>query len=282
MPAFTIKRSSQEYDKLLEDIPKKITKENAKSILEETKINFFIKLNLLNIDNITEVEDFYLLSFKLLTCISIIAADEKSHEDNISLEDAIYLIDTDTVLDYLQKEFQNSTDQNLLFKINEIEKNFKPWQGSWAAIHVRMYSLYELMKNTNHSLSETVKYLELLSDFENKIVGIGEHNCEAKKVALTLHKDLKNLVNKSLNDTKVFVEQVKTIIAAAIPTLQQDLGWGDYLTNLAKEICNTATKAAASLGFPGRLFAIKKSDAVKEAEKLQDEVLSTQSFLEIK
>ena len=34
----------------------------------------------------------------------------------------------------------------------------------------------------------------------------------------------------------------KSLIEAAIPTLQRDLGWGDYLTNLAKEICNAAKK----------------------------------------
>ena len=128
---------------------------------------------------------------------------------------------------------------------------------------------------------QKTKILEALSVFNNKITGIGEHNSEAKKVALTLHENLINLVKEFLGDKQYFVKQTKAFIGKAIPTLQRDLGWGDYLSNLAKEICNTVTKAV-SLGFHGGFFDTKKSDAVKEAEKLQDEVLSTQSFLEIK
>jgi hypothetical protein len=102
-----------------------------------------------------------------------------------------------------------------------------------------------------------------------------------KTAESSLHKNLINLVNESLGDKQYFVTQTKALIGKDIPTLQRDLGWGDYLTNLAKEICNTVVKAF-SLGCHGGFFDTKKSDAVKEAEKLQDEVLSAQSFLEIK
>ena len=125
---------------------------------------------------------------------------------------------------------------------------------------------------------QKAKILKALNGFESKINGIGEHNSEAKEIALTLHQSLIHLVNESLSD---FVTQTKALIDKAIPTLQRDLGWGDYLSNLAKEICNVATKVV-SLGFHGGFFDTKKSDAVKEAEKLQDEVLNTQSSLEIK
>lgn len=125
------------------------------------------------------------------------------------------------------------------------------------------------------------KILKALLIFNNKIAGIGEHNSEAKKVASALQENLINLVSNSLSNKQYFVAQTKALIDKAIPTLQRDLGWGDYLANLAKEICNTVT-TAVSLGFHGGFFDIKKSDAAKEAEKLQDEVLSTQSFLEIK
>jgi hypothetical protein len=131
------------------------------------------------------------------------------------------------------------------------------------------------------------KILKALHAFNNKINDIGEHKSEAKEVALTLHKNLKNLVNESLSVKKYdflpntdiqafnavyFVKQTKALIDKAIPTLQRDLGWGDYLANLAKEICNTVTKAA-SFGFHGGFFDTKKSNAVKEAEKMQDAFL---------
>jgi hypothetical protein len=128
---------------------------------------------------------------------------------------------------------------------------------------------------------QKAKILKALHVFKNKINDIGEHYSEAKEFALILHKNLINLVNESLGDKKYFVTQTKALVDKAIPTLQRDLGWGDYLTNLAKEICNIETKAA-SFGFHGGFFDTKKSNAVKETEKLQDEVLSTQSFLEIK
>ena len=45
---------------------------------------------------------------------------------------------------------------------------------------------------------QKTKILEALSVFNNKIAGIGEHNSEAKKVALTLHENLINLVKEFL------------------------------------------------------------------------------------
>lgn len=136
-------------------------------------------------------------------------------------------------------------------------------------------------EDSEKQTEQKTKILKVLDDFKIKIDGIGEHNSEAKKVAVTLHKNLINLVNESLGDKQYFVTQTKALIGKDIPTLQRDLAWGDFLKNLAKEICNTVTKAF-SLGCHGGFFDTKKSDAVKEAEKLQDEVLSTQSFLEIK
>jgi len=156
------------------------------------------------------------------------------------------------------------------YGINEDNSNH-PWE------------IVELQKQKEFAeqTGQKDKILQSLHAFNNKIAGIGEHNSEAKEVAVILHENLIKLVNESLGNKQHFLTQTKALIDKAIPTLQRDLGLGDYLANLAKEICNTVTKAV-SLGFHGGFFDIKKSDAAKEAEKLQDEVLSAQSFLEIK
>lgn len=123
-----------------------------------------------------------------------------------------------------------------------------------------------------NSIKKT-KILNSLNGFKIKINNIGEHNSEAKQVALTLHERLMKLVNESLSNESYFVEQTKALIYGAMPTLQRDLGWGDYLANLTKEICNTVTKAA-SFGFHGGFFDTKKSDAVEEAEILMGQILT--------
>jgi len=154
----------------------------------------------------------------------------------------------------------------------ELEKYIDEESGESFEKNLKNHFLYSI---------EKIKILESLNSFKSKIDNIGEHNSEAKKVALTLHENLIKLVDEYLEDKQYFVTQTKALIGKDMSTLQRDLGWGNYLTNLAKEICNTVTKAV-SLGLHGGFFDTKKSDAVKEAEKLQDEVLSTQSFLKIK
>lgn len=123
-------------------------------------------------------------------------------------------------------------------------------------------------------IAKEINILKILDNFESKIPGI-KHNEEAKETARNLHKDLKNLAidtfSKEPSEKKVnsFSKSAQKLIASAVPALQKNLGWGDYLSNLAKEICNAATKTL-SFGYHNGLFSIKKADVVTEAEKLQD------------
>jgi hypothetical protein len=123
-------------------------------------------------------------------------------------------------------------------------------------------------------IAKEINILKILETFESKISNI-KHNEDAKEAARNLHKELKTLAietfSKEPSKDKVssFSKSALELISSAVPALQKDLGWGDYLSNLAKEICNAATRTL-SFGYHNGLFSIKKSDVVTEAEKLQD------------
>lgn len=63
----------------------------------------------------------------------------------------------------------------------------------------------------------------------------------------------------------LFVGTCTSLIGGAKPALQKDLGWGDYLKNLMKQIANFFIRKVTSN--PNSLFTLKQSDSVVAAEK---------------
>lgn len=76
----------------------------------------------------------------------------------------------------------------------------------------------------------------------------------------------------------VFMDISTTAINNAKHLLEKELGWGDYLTNLAKSFANVfinvANSARKSLGFQSQftLFALTKAPFIPEVEKMQDDL----------
>lgn len=125
-------------------------------------------------------------------------------------------------------------------------------------------------------LSKTINVL--LDSFDEKIKTIGTHSLDAKEKAQQLLESLKNAkaeAFKNPNPEKLesFKMRAWDIFKEATPVLQQDLGWGDYLSNLARAIVNQVTIFLAKALTLGSLkhrgfFAIKQSDAKEAADEL--------------
>ncbi|RYX55311.1 hypothetical protein D7272_01130 [Legionella pneumophila] len=117
----------------------------------------------------------------------------------------------------------------------------------------------------------------ILNNFENEINSIGAYYAPAKQRAIELLDTLRKYKEEAFNDPSrekliSFAQNTKRAIQEATPILQKDLGWGDYLANLAKQLVNAVTFAVAyavTFGTTGHqgFFALKSSLAVSQCQK---------------
>ncbi|HBI3595079.1 TPA: hypothetical protein K1Y55_003377, partial [Legionella pneumophila] len=118
----------------------------------------------------------------------------------------------------------------------------------------------------------------ILNNFENEINSIGAYYAPAKQRAIELLDTLRKYKEEAFNDPSrekliSFAQNTKRAIQEVTPILQKDLGWGDYLTNLAKQLVNAVTFAVAyavTFGTTGHqgFFALKSSLAVSQSQNL--------------
>ncbi|HAT4695256.1 Dot/Icm type IV secretion system effector Lgt3/LegC5 [Legionella pneumophila serogroup 1] len=124
----------------------------------------------------------------------------------------------------------------------------------------------------------------ILNNFENEINSIGAYYAPAKQRAIELLDTLRKYKEEAFNDPSrekliSFAQNTKRAIQEATPILQKDLGWGDYLANLAKQLVNAVTFAVAyavTFGTTGHqgFFALKSSLAVSQSQNLDEELNS--------
>ncbi|HAT7073601.1 TPA: hypothetical protein JAN90_12700, partial [Legionella pneumophila] len=120
----------------------------------------------------------------------------------------------------------------------------------------------------------------ILNNFENEINSIGTYHVPAKQRAIELLDTLRKYKEEAFNEPSrekliTFAQNTKRTIQEAAPILQKDLGWGDYLTNLAKQLVNAVTFAVAyavTFGTTGHqgFFALKSSLAVSQSQNLEE------------
>jgi hypothetical protein len=122
----------------------------------------------------------------------------------------------------------------------------------------------------------------ILAQFKNKIDTIGIYKPQAKTVALGLLADLQNLTRNTFEHPTQYpltsyAKEAKSLIIKAIPDLQKDLGWGDYLANMIKQLVNSLTWGASFGTYQG-FFEIKSSNAAQNAGILNHELDSIVSL----
>ncbi|CEK10270.1 IQ calmodulin-binding motif-containing protein [Legionella hackeliae] len=113
----------------------------------------------------------------------------------------------------------------------------------------------------------------ILDEFKTKIETIGKHHPQAKQKALNLHRQLTQNLEKVVTQPRAsqdftsYIQQAQTLITAAIPTLERDLSWSDYLLNLIKRIAS-AVAYGCTLGYAQRFFPMKTAEAATAASQL--------------
>ncbi|MDR3442926.1 MAG: hypothetical protein P4L65_07900 [Legionella sp.] len=116
---------------------------------------------------------------------------------------------------------------------------------------------------------------------------ISPHSIEK---ATTLHQELQNAANVYLDEQeklkqrpyssssshdprRVFVAACTALINEAKPTLEKELGWGSYLTNLLKVLANTVIAGVNKVFNSSFLFfTLEKALLVSEVEDFEDDV----------
>lgn len=123
---------------------------------------------------------------------------------------------------------------------------------------------------------------EILDDLAIKIQTIGKHHLKAKHITEHLLENLRQRKNDAFNEAtpqslETFAQQTRDLIKEATPELQRDLAWGDFLSNITKEIVNAITTAIAYTLTVGTwkhqgFFTLKPSNAVTITKELEDSV----------
>jgi len=90
-----------------------------------------------------------------------------------------------------------------------------------------------------------------------------------KSAKETMMKNLRTPQRNEQKDIDVFLKTCKESINKALPILEKDLGWGDFLKNILKSIAN-AVISVATIGNKKNFFKLAttpSSEAVKDADK---------------
>ncbi|EHL31515.1 hypothetical protein LDG_6446 [Legionella drancourtii LLAP12] len=121
------------------------------------------------------------------------------------------------------------------------------------------------------------KINNLLLGLENKIGGIEQHqwpaaHAKASELLMALNNTrdefISNIANPAV-DLKVaktaFKQKCDAAINEALPILEKDLGWGDYLLNLLKKLGNVVS-TVTTFGYRTNFFQLKVSESKSAAE----------------
>lgn len=140
-----------------------------------------------------------------------------------------------------------------------------------------------LEKKVAPTAPELVAIDKILADLKSKIGGVNQHKYKkAVDTANTLIIELeseRNQFAKFLENDKlskqIFCDNFKNRSSNAInrakPVLMNDLGWGDYLTNLLKALVNAVTRTV-TFGKTHTLFTPVKSESLKAVEQSENEL----------
>ena len=240
-------RSYDTYQQLKENESFEITKENAEIIFSDLKKNLLNQLKQLNVNSITEVEDFYLLVSKFNRCLSLICAKNESENKGISFDESFMTIGNDDIREGLIANFEKEIEQSYLHKINEIDEKYKPAKQSWAALHVKFLSLYESLKSSNnfkltYLIEKNIYFLEIE---ENKFRNCGALDLaeKAKELIDNIELSAKNYLVKQ--NESLFIEEIKSSIANA-SSITEEQGWRGVIDNIARTIIDFFSKESVS------------------------------------
>lgn len=141
-------RSYDEFMRLKKEICELVTVMNADQLLEFSARLMREKMKNLDVKNITEVEDLYLIGGLLTQAASYVAAQKKVEAKRISFDSALASTGADEVRRIITDAFKKYPGVEKEFdKIHQIDDVFKPAKQAWACTHAQMQTVANYFKN---------------------------------------------------------------------------------------------------------------------------------------
>ncbi|QEY52916.1 hypothetical protein [Legionella longbeachae] len=135
-------RTPEEFIALRDELLNQITEINAAQLYELSKNLIIEKLCGLNVNDIREVEDLYIIVALFTNTASYIAAQQKAIAKNIAFDEACHHIGLDDINPILVAAFEDHPGVELiLHKIKEIDDKYKPGKEVWAGLHARIEAI---------------------------------------------------------------------------------------------------------------------------------------------
>ena len=154
-----------------------------------------------------------------------------------------------------------------------IQLSFETYSSN-PSVDKKYLSTIERLPNEVIQLENAQKSInKALSGLETKIGTIDKHKYPAASTKATeMLEALKKARDAYLvsEDTNAYKDDCKKAIDTAMPTLEKDIGWGDYLKNLLKVVVNTVIKVA-TIGKYGKFFETVRSESAKAVEDAKGE-----------
>ena len=134
-------RDYDDFVKLKDDLLTKINEDNAAGMLESTKIQLLKALKKLDVNNITEVENLYLIVAQLTQAASYVRAQKKMADKDKTFDEALSSVDFAEVVSFLNKTLKNQPGIEHFSKFLVIDEKYKPSKEAWIGFHGTMLSM---------------------------------------------------------------------------------------------------------------------------------------------
>jgi len=204
-------RTDEEYNALQAKVLSKINKANSAELSLRSKKSIFEHLKKMDVNNIREIEDFYLIVLEFITsnkyCLAQIEAQKKGRK----LETELMHQGPDKLIPFLIDQCKTHLSQHYFSKIILIENKYKPGLQEWAQLHSYLLTVTK-------GLYEEPKSLRIAQVIDEKISTL-------RKNASFFEKDK---INK-------FIEQIERITQAYLIDKNQD----KFTKKLIQQVSNT-------------------------------------------
>lgn len=230
-------RSDDEYEQLKINALLEISGKDPEVIFDHLKKDLLNKIKSLNVNNITEVENFYLLVAKFNRCLLLICAKNKSESKQISFEEAFSSIGPDDIVDGYIENFKKEMEQSYFHKIKDIDEKYAPGTESWTSLHLGCLMAYNSLKEgKDFKLTSLVeKSISLLEIEKNRFKESGDDDLaeKAEDLIKSIEISTKNyLIHQNEN---LFKEEINDAITKA-SFITEEQGWKGIVDNIARMI----------------------------------------------
>lgn len=223
-----IARTDEEYYELKHKIIYEINDENADSVFAEARASLLQQVARLDVNNITAVEDFYLIALKIVRSANFVLARERKTE-----------LGADDTINFLIKVFQKEPQQYHFLKIIQIEEQYRPGLQEWAQVHSYLFTVAkgliedEFCFNLCHTVVKTCSILKIKADELRKNKEWGAVEVVEQFIAKLEKETCTYLQDRNEINLQKTLE--KEIIAVG-PLLEKQDWWKEFIDQLINAI----------------------------------------------